>query len=187
MTDPMQSVPPHLKPGERILWSGRPAAAPLARSYRQYSWVGLHIFMIPVFIFLMLHDIDEGPTAILRMPPQYLVISTFGAVLMLWPRWKARRAAGIAYAVTDRRILIAENGGARSFRPDALPVILRRDRRNNLGDLTFGQQASQTPAQPRSWFTSEYEHNLRHKAGFFGIEDIESAEAAAFKLRNGLS
>ena len=183
MTDPMQSVPPHLKPGERILWSGRPAAAPLARSYRRYSWVGLHIFMIPVFIFLMLHDIDEGPAAVLQLPPQYLVISALGALVMLWPRWKGLQASRIAYAITDRRILIAEGGRSRSFRPDASSAILRRDRACGLSDLTFGPDASET--RPRGPFTSEYEHNLAHQPGFFGIRDIKAAEVALVALRNG--
>lgn len=183
MNGPIQDIQPHLKPGERILWSGRPAASPLSRSYQRYSWVGFHIFMIPVFIFLMLHDIDEGPAAVMRMPPQYLVISALGALVMLWPRWKARRAARIAYAITDRRILITEGERSRSFRPDALSAILRRNRDRGLGDLTFGEQASDF--QPRGPFISEYEHNLSHLPGFFGIEDLDGAEAAAFTLKNG--
>lgn len=165
------------------MWSGRPSPAPLARSYRRYSWIGFNIFMVPVFIFLMLHDIDEGPAALMQMPAQYLVISALGALAMLWPRWKGLRASRIAYGITDRRILIAEGGSARSFRPDALSAILHRDRAHGVADLTFGQDASGT--RPRGPFTSEYEHNLVHQPGFFGIKDIKGAETALVILRNG--
>lgn len=185
MTDPLQTLRPHLRPGERVLWNGRPAAAPLARSYRKYSWVGLHLFMIPFFILFMMYDTIGSPEDILQLPARYLIISAIGAVLMIWPRWKARRVSGMAYAVTDSRIVIAEGNNARSFGPERLSVILRRDRDNGRGDLTFGEQADQTLAHPRSRFTSEYDHELSHKAGFFGIEDTKGAEAAAFKLKNG--
>ena len=183
MADPSQSLQPHLKPGERILWSGHPSPVPLARSYRRYGWVGFNIFMVPAFIFLMLHDIDEGPAAVMQMLPQYLVISALGALVMLWPRWKGLRASRIAYAITDRRILITEGSRTRSFRPDALQAILRRDRAHGLSDLTFGPDATGTG--PRGPFTSEYEHNLAHQPGFFGIKDIKAAEAALIALRNG--
>lgn len=187
MTEPAQTLSPHLRPGERVLWSGRPSAAPLARSYRRYAWVGWNLLMIPNFIFLMKYDIDDGPGEILKLPARYLIISAFGILLMNWPRWKGRRASGIAYAVTDRRILIAEGAKARSLRPQALSVILRRDHGTRTGDLTFGDQADQTATLPRSWFTSEYEHKLSHQPGFFGIKDIRKAETAAFALKNGLS
>ena len=137
--------------------------------------------MIPIFILFMMYDITGSPEDILQLPARYLIIFVLGAVLMIWPRWKARRASGMVYAVTDSRLLIAEGGRARSFGPDALSVILRRDHGNGLGNLTFGDPANQISARPQSWFTSEYEHDLRHRDGFFGIEDIESAEAAAFK------
>ncbi len=178
MNDPGQTLRPHLQPGEKVLWSGRPASAPLAHSYRKYSWLGLHIFMIPIFIFMMMYDINNGPSEILRLPARFLVISVFGVILMIWPQWKARRAAGIAYAVTDRRILIAERDKTRSLRPDALWAILRRERDMRLSDLTFGEDASRTAAHPRSWHTSEYDHNLSYRPGFFGIQDIKGAEAA---------
>ena len=183
MTDPSRSLEPHLKPGERILWSGKPSARPVAQSYRRYGWVGFNIFLVPILIFLMLYDIDEGPAAVMRMPPQYLVISALGALVMLWPRWKGLRASRIAYAITDRRILIAEGGRSRSFRPDALSEILRRDRAHGLSDLTFGPDATET--RPRNPLTSEYEHNLAHQPGFFGIKDIKAAEAALVALRDG--
>lgn len=183
MTDPSQSLQPHLKPGERILWSGQPSPVPLVRSYRRYGWVGFNIFMVPILIFLMLHDIDEGPAAVMQMPPQYLVISALGALVMLWPRWKGLRASRIAYAITDRRILIAEGSRTRSIRPDALQAVLRRDRAHGLSDLTFGPGAAGTLL--RGSFTSEYEHNLAHRPGFFGIRDIKGAEAALVALRNG--
>lgn len=185
MTDPLQTLRPHLQPGERVLWSGGPAAVPLARSYQKYSWVGWNLLTIPVLIFLMKYDINDGPGDILKLPARYLIFPAFGVLLINWPRWKGRRASGMAYAITDTRIVIAEGSKARSFRPDTLTVILRRDRDNGRDDLTFGDRPDEIPNQPRGMFTSEYEHRLSHQAGFFGIEDVEGAEAAAFTIKEG--
>lgn len=97
---------PHLKPGERLLWSGRPRGGFFSGDL---SHDGLLLFVVPFGVFGLLIALNMfAETGVAWGAPLLLP--------MLWMAWLLRldhRDRSTAhYAVTDQRVLIARSGTA---------------------------------------------------------------------------
>ncbi len=129
--------------GERVLWSGSPGQGIL--------FTGRDIFLIPFSImwcgFAIFWTFSAtniaAPGFFTAWGMMFVVIGlyfVFGRFLV--DAW-LRRA--MAYAVTDRRILIARGGLFARFTAlglDRLPELELRERANRRGTIRFGQAVS---------------------------------------------
>lgn len=127
-----------LKPGERVLWTGRPDPVATLRTQLFLWWVGLP----GLAIALTLYFGDFAPPAV------NFVALGIAAVFMLAPFLLVVQAYGTIYAVTDRRALILHDAlGKRqlvSYGLDELDddfEILARGDGDNIGHLYFASGA----------------------------------------------
>ncbi|NLF31874.1 MAG: hypothetical protein GX591_13425, partial [Planctomycetes bacterium] len=86
------------------------------------------------------------------------------------PYWVYRKAGRSAYAITDRRAILLDAGwfgglNVRSFGPDELDDITRKQRADGSGDLIFRRDISHT-------------HDSTHTRdiGFMAIRNVKDVE-----------
>ena len=132
-----------LLPGERVVWSGRPA--------RGVIFTARDIFLVPFSIvwvgFAIFWTVAVAATgAPLPMLLFGLAFVAFGSTLMGGRFWlDAWLRAGTRYALTDRRVLITRPkpfGDFTAVALDRLPDARLTERRDGSGTIRFGQAAS---------------------------------------------
>ena len=174
-----------LAPGERVLWAGQPSP----KRYTRGSW-GLVLFGIPWTAFAVFWTTMAfvGTRAIPGNNPMATGFRWFfplfgipfiliGLGMLSAPWWGRRKAAGVFYAITDRRALISEPGwrGARtvkSFAPGELQTIERTEHADGSGDLIFSR---------RSWRDSDGDRRSS-AVGFTGVPRVREVEAQLRRL-----
>jgi hypothetical protein len=133
-----------VEPGEKIAWIGRPRG-------NRYVLMSLPIvlFGIPWTAFSVFWIIMASSAV--KIGPAGYFFPLFGVPFVLIgfgflsaPFWAARRGRRIAYAVTDRRVILIEPvflGGLRvvSLASDELGSMERVERADGSGDIIFGQ------------------------------------------------
>ncbi|MET8849423.1 hypothetical protein [Amycolatopsis sp. NPDC004625] len=96
-----------LLPGERLLWSGRS---------RRVAPVGREWFRLAVGAILVSGPLAAGlPEPDGGFPVMAVVVAVFGLVLAWGPvLWRLRSTRRAVYAVTDRRVLVADRVSGRT-------------------------------------------------------------------------
>lgn len=129
----------HLRPGERVLWQGRP-------DVRAYSMRGAW-YLIPFSLLWGGFAIFWEVTVITSGAPIFFWLwgIPFVAVglYMIFGRWVVarREAANTLYAITDRRVLIETGAFRRTFMQldlRDLPASQLEERPGGLGTITLG-------------------------------------------------
>ncbi|MEA5358189.1 hypothetical protein VA596_01465 [Amycolatopsis sp., V23-08] len=122
-----------LLPGERLLWSGRPRHAALDG----HDWYRLVFGLVWVSLVLGFPLLGRG--SLLLVSP---IFAAFGLAIAWGPvvlRQRTLRRA--VYAVTDRRVVVADRVSGRiraSAYLGALPPPVVRAGRNGVGAVAFG-------------------------------------------------
>ena len=156
---------------EALTWIGQP----MPRFFGMRS-LSLFLFGIPCTAFALfwivgaagfeIPDFDEGFDWFPLFGVPFVLIG-FGMLSSpIWSRLKARKTV---YVVTDRRAIMFDGGFSttiRSFGPDRLDDIRRRQRRDGSGDLIFEKEIS---------YDSE-QHRHSTDIGFIGIADVKQVE-----------
>lgn len=125
---------PHLAPGERLLWQGRPDPAfRLSPRERRRAPVAAVLALGALAVSLRFWPADAKTGAV------WLMLAAFLALLAVLPAWlRTRGLRRSAYAVTDRRALMLEGGRLRSW---------------PIGPETRPRLNDQTP--PSLWFADD--------------------------------
>jgi hypothetical protein len=92
-----------------------------------------------------------------------------GLCMLASPLWARRKAGRTLYVITDRRAIIFEGGWGitvRSFEPQGLTGLKRRQRSDGSGDLILDQ---------KTWRDSDGDPRTKD-VGFFGIEQVKEVE-----------
>lgn len=138
------SIPPYLQAkvdheldeGERVQWVGAPIPGyftPGATATFVFGTLWT-TFMVSWMIGVTKFTIEESsPHPLFGVP--FLLLGIY----MQFSPWRAhRRFVNTAYVITDRRALTFHGGRSttiRSYRPDRLEDIYRREKRNGTGDV----------------------------------------------------
>lgn len=189
--DPMYdiSIPPLLRelvdreldPGERIEWVGVPK-----KVLFQPASLGAFLFGIPWTAFAIFwtagaawmtsqSDMEVG---MFRLFPLFGVpFILVGLGMLSSPFWAMRKAGKTVYVITDRRAITFEGGRSisiRSYDPDKLTEISRREKADGSGDIIFGQQA---------WTHGQGNFPIGEQ-GFFRIPNVREVEKRLRGLAN---
>lgn len=131
-----------LEPGEPLVWLAQPIPRRFSGASRP-----LVLFGIPWTAFALFWMASAAGFAWPRMDGPASFFPWFGlpfVLIGLWmlssPWWMRRRALRIAYAITDRRVLILEHGRTQSvssYRPAQLGTLHRRQHEDGSGDLVL--------------------------------------------------
>jgi hypothetical protein len=133
-----------VEPGEKVAWIGRPR-------WSRYilSTLPIVLFAIPwtafaVFWVVMASGAGKAGGGWSLFPLFGVPFVLIGFSMLSSPFWAARRSGRVAYAVTDRRVILLEPvlfGGLRviSVSGDELGSMERVERADGSGDIIFGQ------------------------------------------------
>jgi hypothetical protein len=162
-----------VEPGEKVAWVGRP------RWNRYvYSTIPIVLFGIPwtafaVFWVVMASGAANGGPGWSLFPLFGLPFVLIGFSMLSSPFWAARRSRRVAYAVTDRRVILLEPvlfGGLRvvSLSGDELGSMERVERADGTGDIIFGQSFRMVQGQGNAM------PNLRRIVAIPHVREVES-------------
>ena len=185
-----QRIGSEIGPEERLLWIGSPDPGK-----RALTGIPVMIFGIPftlfalfwtamaggfTFLFSGIGRQAGGVSPVITAP--FLVFPLFGLIfvvvgfgMLLSPLWAYLRAQRTVYAITDRRaITLEENalGGGRSVRsfgPNEIRLMERRENANGIGDLVFSRERDTSYQNGRT--RSQIREN-----GFFAISGGRDVE-----------
>lgn len=159
-----------LRPGESILWAGKPASrlylstGDMVRIVWNAIGVVLMLFLVAATFDVTPHGHAAQTTSgggMMGLRLLLLVFVAVGFASALWPftykRWKK---ANTYYAVTNARVLALSEKPFRSLQSTAIadiPPVTTNVRRNGIGTVDFGNSASWQmlgfagPGEPRRW------------------------------------
>src|SRR5271166_1660814 len=154
------AIQPELTPGETVLWAGRPNASVFFHRENlllvpfSLLWGGFAIFWEAGVAGYWGSGAkpSHGPwTFGLLFGAAFVVMGQY----FIWGRflvmaWKKRRTF---YAVTNRRVMVVQNGFPRKMASgfiDTLPVLIKENARRGMGSLLFAQPQPMW-SRNRSW------------------------------------
>jgi hypothetical protein len=173
-----EKVRREVEAGEHILWMQQP----IPRYFTAMS-IGTFMFAIPWTAFAVfwtcgasgfkLPDFSKGGFSL--FPLFGLPFVLIGIGMLSTPLWAYRKASKTVYVITDRRAITFDAGWTttiRSYFPDKLQNIHRKEKRNGTGDVVLGQ---------RIWSGSEGGQQTQD-LGFLNIRDPKTVEQMLRKL-----
>ncbi len=120
---------------------------------------------------------DSGDGAFMFFPLFGLPFLIVGLGILLAPLWAYMGAARTIYAITSDRLIIRKGKSVKSFEPDEIDTIERRDHANDLGDVIFARELYRTGGRHGS-------RTRMRKVGFFGVPDARRVEDAVRTLKD---
>jgi hypothetical protein len=129
-----------LEPGESVKWIGMP----IPRFFTGAS-TGSFLFAIPWTAFAIFwmfgawHQSENVPFTLFGVP---FVLIGFGILSV--PLFTYRRSFKTVYVITDKRAITFTGGGSttvRSYPPDTLREIYRKERKDGTGDVVISRRA----------------------------------------------
>jgi hypothetical protein len=151
--------------GESVKWIGMP----IPRFFTGAS-TGLFLFAIPWTAFAIFwmfgswHQSKNIPFTLFGVP--FVLV---GFWLLSAPLFTYRRSFKTVYVVTDKRAITLSGGRTtivRSYPPDALREIYRRERKDGTGDVVISR---------RAWRDSDGDRHLE-ELGFLQVESPREIE-----------
>jgi hypothetical protein len=154
-----------LEPGESVKWIGMP----IPRFFTGAS-TGMFLFAIPWTAFAIFwmfgawHQSKNLPFTLFGVP--FLLA---GVGLFSTPLFTYRRSFKTVYVVTDKRAITFSGGWStivRSYPPDALREIYRKERKDGTGDVVISR---------RAWRDSDGDRHSE-ELGFLRVENPKEIE-----------
>lgn len=186
MIEPAIQVVPHklqgvvtreLEPGERVVWSGVPkprffTGGTLATFLFAIPWTAFSIFWV---VAATGFKIPRSLSFELLFPLFGVPFILVGIGMFLSPLFAYRNALRTAYIITDRRAITIDGGRSRtirSFTPEKLSNIFRREHRDGTSDIIISRDG---------WKDSEGDKRTQ-ELGFFRIHNAKTAESMLKQL-----
>jgi hypothetical protein len=169
-----------LKPGERVVWTGRPSPGAFARhDWPMASWGAV---WIAIFLVAAWFNLDDPKAEALFAVPFFSFCAAVAGWLAAAPLRNAVRAGRTYYAVTTDRVLIMHRflgWGAVGIRPTEFARVTRYDMDDDRGSvrLRFSRRGNLF-----GWVM----HFSRLSDGLWGIGDFRAAMLAIHRLMSGV-
>ncbi len=165
-----EKVDNELESGEQIRWIEQPKPR-----FFSPSSTGAFLFAIPwtAFAVFWIYGASQSPSS--AFPLFGVPFVLIGIGMLSSPLWVYYQAFKSAYVITDRRAITIEGGRSytiRSYPPDKLQNLYRRERKNGIGDIIISFD---------SWKDSDgsaYKKDL----GFINIREPKHVEKLLKKL-----
>ena len=142
MNSDMSVVQRELESGERVLWTARPNPASASKSSCLPAIFGIPLTAFALFWMNGAYSMGAGPL----FSSFGLIFVGAGLYMMASPFLASTAASHTIYAITDRRILIIEDGATRkikSYGPGDIEHIERREQSDGSGDIVFARERYQ--------------------------------------------
>jgi hypothetical protein len=174
-----QWVQRELESREQVVW----AAMPRPRFFTPGA-TGAFLFGIPWTAFAVfwttmaawgVGQAGGGQGPVWAFPLFGVPFILIGVGMLSSPLWAYRKAAKTVYAITDRRAITFEGGRSitiRSYRPDRLQDVYRREYRDGTGDILIDR---------RAWRDSDGDKQFE-EFGFLRVAQPKEVEALLKQL-----
>ncbi|MBC7814059.1 MAG: hypothetical protein H7175_23095 [Burkholderiales bacterium] len=179
------AVQNEVRPGEKILWVGKPNPVRMAlktvpQLLMGVLWLGFCIFFFSTWLGAFnftpsAGDIERGvraPSAIFGLFP--FIFFGIGIWMLIAPLWQMFKGIRSIYAVTDQRLLTISRTplgqSVISYGDEDITQVERRERGNGTGDLIFAKE--QRSRSSRNSGRRTYWVDI----GFFGIDNVRHVE-----------
>jgi hypothetical protein len=171
--DLQDKVDRELESGERVVWMDQPVpryftAGSISAFLFAIPWTAFAVFWMYGAAGFKVPDFTKGPEAL--FPLFGLPFVLIGLAMLSTPYWTFLKALRTVYVITDRRAILFEGGWSttiRSFFPQQLRDIYRKERRNGSGDVILGRQIG-TDSDGDKHSTG---------VGFLNVRDAKGVEA----------
>jgi hypothetical protein len=172
-----EKVRHELESGERILWMEQPipryfTAMSTGSFLFGITWTAFAIFWTCGAAGFKMPDFSQGGFSLFPLFGVPFIL--IGISMLSSPLWSYRKAFKTVYVITDRRAIIFDAGWTttiRSYPPDRLQNIYRREKSNGTGDLVLGQSVG-----------SGSEGERQMQLGFLNIREPKKVEQMLKKL-----
>ena len=167
-----------LESGERVLWMQQPipryfTAVSTGAFFFAIPWTAFAVFWICGASGFKCPDFSKGGFSFFPLFGVPFVLIGIG--MLSSPLWSYRKAFKTVYVITDRRAITFDSGWTttiRSYPPDRLQSIYRKEKRDGTGDVVLGQ---------RVWSGSEGGQQAQD-LGFLNVRDPKTVEQMLRKL-----
>lgn len=176
---PAETVEPELSSGERLVWADRPI------SPGQHAWAAIPtaLFGIPFLAFAIFWTLTattliwgSGQRDVFVLDYLFPLFGSFfilvGLSLILSPLWKAYKATGMIYALTNQRLIIRESRPVYKINSWSLDQVERLSRTGppeGPGSLFFAEEIVDRRRSLQIGFGNR-------KIGFRGIDQPKRLE-----------
>jgi hypothetical protein len=184
------AIQPELTTGESIVWAGRPQPGPIFHREDLFLvpfsllWGGFALFWeAGVSGFGRAHKAAAGPLFFFQLwgIPFVLIGQYFIWGRFIYAAWLKKRTY---YAVTNRRVLVVQNGGQRKVAScylDTLPTLIKESGSNGRGVLRFTQPLSVWGG--RGNWGAWNPMNVGEVPVFVDVEDVDSVYRVVSDMR----
>ena len=175
---PLQDlVDRELESGERVEWMDMPiprffTPASTAAFLFAIPWTAFAIFWMCGAAGFKMPDFTKGFDLFPLFGVPFVLI---GMAMLSTPVWTYRKSFNTVYMITNRRAVTFEGGRAttiRSYPPDKLQDIFRKERRDGTGDVVIAR---------RAWRDSDGDRHTE-ELGFLRVRNPQEVEQMLRKL-----
>lgn len=167
-----------LEPGEMIRWMEQPiprffSPATIGMVLFGIPWTAFAVFWICGASGFKMPNLAGGGFAL--FPLFGLPFVLVGIGMLSSPLWAYQKTLKTVYVITGQRAITIEGGWTttvRSYRPDQLKGMYRKERRNGVGDVILGQ---------RVWTDSDNDRRSMD-VGFMNVRDARRVERLVNEL-----
>ena len=153
-----------LHPGEFIRWVKQPiprffTASSIASVLFGIPWTSIFIFLIWRALTYSREDLQLHPLGLLGFLVLFGLPFLIGCRMLSDPFWVWHDARNSAYLVTDKRAISIQYGWPTTFRsylPDQLKDIHRRERADGTGDVIFSILLRKSSDGPDYYFENRF-------------------------------
>jgi len=175
---PLQDlVDRELESGERVAWMDMPiprffTPASTAAFLFAIPWTAFAIFWMCGAAGFKMPDFTKGFDLFPLFGVPFVLI---GMAMLSTPVWTYRKSFNTVYMITNRRAVTFEGGRAttiRSYPPDKLQDLFRKERRDGTGDVVIAR---------RAWRDSDGDRHTE-ELGFLRVRNPQEVEQMLRKL-----
>lgn len=187
----MEALESELMAGERLLWAGQPNPMRLAQTHLGRSAGGIIFFVFTLmmfgFIFGNFNMMDFGGmggfsssfglvssifSLVLFI---FLATSLWGILTPVFDYWKATRTI---YGITNRRVIVREQGFSatvKSYSAEDIERIERREKADGSGDIIIDEETRLRSYRNSSGYNRTRAYTV--PVGLFGVRNVREVEA----------
>lgn len=170
-----------MRSDERLIWADRPAPGRMALTGLPFTVFGTFFGGFALFWIAGAMQSTPSDAGVFSLFPLFgLPFLLAGLGMFLTPVrfwWNAKKTV---YAISNERLVIIKGRTVRSFEPDEIEDLERRERADGSGDVIF--HSNLVRSQSRYGSRTRVRRN-----GFFGVPDVRQVEDEIRRLKDSAS
>lgn len=174
---PLSIAEREMRAGERLIWADRPVApARQMLAMLPVSLFGMVFAGFAAFWIIGAASVTPDNGVFSFFPLFGIPFLLVGLGIMLLPVWAWMGAKKTVYAISSDRLVIIARGSVRSFEPQEIENLERRERPDGTGDIIFSRDDVRT-------HSSRGSRTRVRREGFFGIPEVRRVEDEIRRLK----